>query len=325
MEEFISIVIPVWNGEAFLSGCIHSLQQLTKMPHEIIVVDNGSRDESRGLVDTLTKEISSIHIIGLACNMGFAYAVNRGMIAARGDIVFLLNQDTVALTEWDRPVINRFRQDKQIGIVGCKLFYPDGQVQHAGGQLIEPLWNAQHITKSAEDTRIDYVTGAAFAIRRSCMTEIGLFDERFQPAYYEDVDYCLRAKAKGWHVVLEPAAQFTHYETQSTERGWQADLLSNTQRLRLLIKHRPTHWLNDTFLPAERAKLLQQTNMLWLNAMACAYESAALTARSLVLGDTASFAQEDNRVAVKQILDMLFDLRQLARNRANEVGGVSAR
>ena len=78
-------------------------------------------------------------------NLGFARAVNQGIGASCGEVVFLLNQDVVVISDWATPLMERMRADDRVGIVGCKLLYPDGTVQHAGGRIIEPAFETVHL------------------------------------------------------------------------------------------------------------------------------------------------------------------------------------
>ena len=194
----LSVIIPTWNGDQFIGNCLTSLCQTIPDNAEIIVVDNGSTDQTAILVTS----ISRVRLIRNEVNLGFSAAVNQGLVAAIGDVLFLLNQDTVAHADWFVAIQQRFQQDARLGIVGCKLLYPDGTLQHAGGQLLEPNWLSVHVAEEFGGS-LDFVTGAAFAIRRECYQEIGLFDIGYSPAYYEDVDYCLRARLKGWAIACE--------------------------------------------------------------------------------------------------------------------------
>ena len=267
-----SIIIPAWNGQHFIGACLNSVRECTPEPVETIVIDNGSQDETIAVARQagVTSLITNPH------NTGFAHAVNQGLHAAQSDLFILLNQDIVARPGWLAPILARMAAEADVGIVGCKLLYPDGQVQHAGGQLLESSLEGIHLRDDPEPfTRLDYVTGAAFAIRRTCWQVVGDFDEGFAPAYFEDVDYCLRAAAAGWRVVYEPRAVLVHHESQSRQADFEHTLIFHTQRLRLALKHRPLDWLLERFVPneAERTRTSPSFNLLY--AMAHVYWQAA--------------------------------------------------
>ena len=306
-----SIIIPTWNGAAFIDPCLRSLRTCTPLPIEIIVVDNGSQD---GTLDAV-RAYTDVQLIANTRNTGFAHAVNQGLHAATGDVLLLLNQDIVAQPNWLEPVLQRLQQDPQIGIVGSKLLYPDGRVQHAGGHLLQPSCEGVHYTDDAPANPIDFVTGAAFAIRRACWQVIGNFDEAFYPAYFEDVDYCLRAKAHGWQVVYESQSVLTHHESQSRGSDYALTINFHAQRMRLVLKHRPVEWLLDAFIANEQARVRENTSYVWLYAMAHVYLQAVCHAVAL--------SQIAQHPKVNELVHQFLALRHLALQRAtpDPVGG----
>ncbi len=299
-----SLIIPTWNGAAFIGPCLRSLHACTQLPIEIIVVDNGSQDGTVELVRTH----STVRLITNARNLGFAHAVNLGLHAATGQVLLLLNQDIVAQPNWLEPILQRLQQEPDVGIVGSKLLYADGRVQHAGGHLLTPSCEGVHYADDNPANTIDFVTGAAFAIRRACWQAIGNFDEDFYPAYFEDVDYCLRAKASGWRVVYEPRSVLTHHESQSRGSDYALAVNYHAQRLRLVLKHQPMRWILDVFIPNERKRTHENAAPLWLHAMAHVYLQAVRHAWALP-----NIAQHPSAA---ELVGELFELRRLALRQA---------
>ncbi len=172
----------------------------------------------------------------------------------------LLNVDTQVHAGWLAALADAF-DDPSIGIAGCKLLYPDGSIQHAGGFVYGPRGEAEHLGRYAPDdgrfdklADVEYATGAALAIRRTVLDQIGLLDEGFSPIYYEDIDWCYRVRAAGWRVVYVPQAVVTHYEsTAIPAETHERDFAVHQGRLRFLFKHRPLDWLLGEFGPAEMA------------------------------------------------------------------------
>jgi GT2 family glycosyltransferase len=230
------------------------------------MVDNGSIDNSVKLV---RKHYPGVKIKELQRNLGFAGGVNAGISIAKGKWIVLLNQDVIMHPGWLTALLESF-SDKKVGIVGGKLIYPDGRIQHAGGIINWPLGLPDHFGYGQLDNgqwdrsrSVDYVTGAVFGIRRSVLEHIGLFDEGFWPGYYEEVDYCFRARQAGWEVVYNPKCIGIHWESSSLGRGSKVYLEAlHKGRLRFVLKHLSHSQLTSEFLPAEKEYLLNSLPLL---------------------------------------------------------------
>ncbi len=244
-----SIIIPVWNGRDFLEACLRSLLAQTYEPLEIIAVDNGSSDGSAELIEHL---FPTVRLIRNAHNLGFAGGCNVGLRAAQGELLLLLNQDTQADAGWVRALAEAL-QEPEAGIVGSQILYPDGRLQHAGGWIEWPLGLAHHHLAEDDARPVEFVTGAALGFPRAVVEKIGLLDEGFWPGYFEDVDFCLRARAAGFAVSVAPSAIVTHTESASTRDAATRARFYQRGRLRFLLKHlSPERFLAD-FVPAELA------------------------------------------------------------------------
>jgi O-antigen biosynthesis protein len=153
-------------------------------------------------------------------NAGFVASCNRGASAATGEIIIFLNNDTLPLPGWLTSLLQTFRDHPDAGAVGGKLVFPDGRLQEAGGVIFAdgsganfgrgdhevdaPLYNYVR--------EVDYCSGALLATRRSLFEEIGGFDTRYCPAYYEDADYCFAVREKGSRVYYQPDSTIIHLE-----------------------------------------------------------------------------------------------------------------
>lgn len=279
----VSVVIPLWNGDRYISACLQSLAEYTGLPYEIVVVDNGSVDTGPQRVRAFGEAHPSqdLKLISNPTNMGFASAINTGVAAAKGDFIILMNQDVVAQAGWLTAICACFAREPRTGIVGSKLLYPDGRVQHAGGYLLSPSWEGMHYTDDAPDHRIDFVTGAVMSIRRACWDAVGPFDEGFFPAYYEDVDFCLRARKRGWAIQYVAASVLTHHESTTRATGLRQVADFHIQRLRCVLKHQPFDWLWEVFLPAERERIDRSTVAEWRYGLADVFLRAALSLATL--------------------------------------------
>ncbi|MBX3729861.1 MAG: glycosyltransferase family 2 protein [Candidatus Sumerlaeia bacterium] len=239
-----SIVIVSLNGRERLAMPLDALRRCDPPADEVIVVDNGSSD---GTSDFVREHYPEVLLVRAPHNLGFAGGNNLGLLNASGDVLVLLNDDTEPETDWLAPLHAAFHDDPRLGIAGVRLLYPDRQtIQHLGG-TIEPNGLTKHLDYGAtldeqkvhEPLDADYVTGAALAIRRQTVREIGLLDAGFWPIYFEEVDWCERARRRHWHVRVYPASTVIHHESQTTVKMSRRFLtMYNRNRLRFLLKHR---------------------------------------------------------------------------------------
>lgn len=244
-----SIIIPVWKGAAVIADCLaavfaHSGERLL----EVICVDNASPDDAVALI---AQRFPQARLISQPVNLGFAGGVNAGWRAARGDVSVLLNQDCIVQAGWLDALLEALIAHPEFGIAGCTILNVDGSINHAGAQLRKPIALGQHlIDRGGEQPRaVDYVTGAAMAIRRSTWETVGQFDDGFYPAYYEEVDYCYRARQHGLEIGYVPAATVRHL---FSSREWQHDPLKTWathqhSRYRFVCKHFDTTELAQFF------------------------------------------------------------------------------
>ena len=225
------IVIANWNGKETLQRCLTSLFTKTlTSAYEVTVVDNASSD---GSIEMLQQEFPQVHLIKNELNIGFSKANNQGIryaIANSAKYVLLLNNDIEIIEgRWLQTLIDALESDNKIGIVGCKLLYSDGYIQHAGG--IIKLRGGFHRGENEEDRGqynqaefVDFVTGAALMIKTSVIYRIGLLDEGFSPLYYEDTDWCVRAFLYGYKILYSPSPTLIHH------CGLSANKLGNQQK-----------------------------------------------------------------------------------------------
>jgi len=191
--------------------------------YELILVDNGSTDETQTLCAGLPDEVV---VLRKDTNRGFAKAVNQGAAAATGEHIVFLNNDTEVHPNWLEPLLAKL-DDPDVVAVGSKLLYPDGTIQHCGVVLLEDAIDSNRFMAThwlagspgdAELTnkprQFQVVTAACVLMRREAFEAVGGFDERYWNGY-EDIDLCLRFGERGWKVMYEPASVVTHIESAS--------------------------------------------------------------------------------------------------------------
>ncbi len=251
----VVVVVVTYGHDRELPATLASLRAQTypKDVCEIVVVDNGD-----GGCAAIARDSGAI-VLEPGHNLGFAGGSNLGVARSDAATVLLLNPDVELAPTFVAAMVAAL-DDPTIGIVGARLLNPDRTtLQHAGGELLFPLGLSRHRGYDQPDgspydvpTDVDYVTGAALGIRRVTWNALGGFDEAFNPAYYEEVDLCLRVRAAGLRVCYVPAASAMHHETSGLgKRSVPFYRLYHLNRLRLLFKHRPDRWLASAWLPAE--------------------------------------------------------------------------
>jgi GT2 family glycosyltransferase len=237
------VVVPVWNGERWLPGCLRAIAAQTRPADAVIVVDNGSADGSVALA----RELGAT-VIELGRNTGFAYAANRGIEAADADAVALVNTDVELAPDWLGRTTAALHDG--VGAVATKMVDLEDptRLYDAGDVLRRDGVCEQRGRFEADDGRFD-VPGEVFAAcagaglyRRAAVLAVGGFDERFF-AYLEDVDLGLRLQRAGWRCAYEPAVAAhasggSSWQLERPVAGWVA---RNT--LLLVAKAFPLRWL----------------------------------------------------------------------------------
>lgn len=217
----VSVVILTWNSVGKIEPCLDALGQGTQVPDEIIVVDNGSTDQTRAV---LAKQYPVVRVIANRHNRGVAQARNQGLVAVRGEYLLVLDDDTAVQPDALARLVSVLDTNPAVAVCGPQLLGG----AHQPGDLnpsFPTLWNKvrrwrnsslKNGNSSGNGTpsgmqNVDYVIGACHLIRRAALDEVGPYDERI---FYgpEDIDFCLRLRRAGWQVVSEPAAQVIHTE-----------------------------------------------------------------------------------------------------------------
>jgi GT2 family glycosyltransferase len=196
-----SIIIPTYNRLDLLQSCIASIRQYTEIPYEIIVVDNASMD---GTAEWCIRE--KIIFISLPRNVGFPIACNKGLRFSSGDILVLLNNDTIVTANWLSNMSAALESSSDIGIVGPITNYASGsqQVDYSFENIAEfqRIAAKVNVSDSTKWKRVERIVGICLVFHRGFMEQIGLLDERFSPGHYEDDDFCLRARLHGFSLLV---------------------------------------------------------------------------------------------------------------------------
>lgn len=260
----LSIIIVNWNTRDLLAACLESVigDRLSVNGHqssagdnrslftETIVVDNASSDGSAAMV---RERFPWVRLIESRENLGFAAGNNLALREARGDTILLLNPDTVVTEGAILRLWQVLTAQPDIGIAGAQLLNADGSLQMSTG-VFPSLWSELPLinrrlrpvrrtfavnTPTGETTvhAVDWVSGAALMIKREVVEAIGPLDEDFW-LYTEETDWCYRARAAGWDVVVVPDARIYHLARAASRQRFVVTMLHFYQsRVRFVYKH----------------------------------------------------------------------------------------
>lgn len=275
-----AVLVLTWNGGAEAIACLQRVRQLDPAPDVVLVVDNDSHD---GTPDQIAALFPAFTLIRNSRNLGFAGGMNVGIRALLAhdpppDIIVLLNQDTLVDREWLGAITVPFA-DPGVGAVGCKIRYPDGTIQHAGLTLDWPLALSRHIGRYEPDRGqydaprdVKFITFAAVALRRQALERVGLFDEGYHPAYFEDADLCVRLRRAGYRIRYEPRATLVHREATSQQDRLAHSAIFHYGRLRFVFKTYSFDEITGPFAEAERSLIGRLVHAAEQRALRWAYD-----------------------------------------------------
>jgi hypothetical protein len=223
----LSVVIPTHDTRDLVLRALASvLAQPEGAAAELLVVDDGSAD---GTAEAVAAAAPAARVLRSATPSGFTAAANRGLAAARGDLILLLNSDAELEGGALAALAAAFAAEPRLGIAGAQLFYPTGEPQWSAGRAPSLLWlfglasglpallhrwsgrrPGRGHGDVDEGTEVDWVSGAALALRRSVWEACGPLDEGFR-FYAQDLDFCLRAKSRGFGVRVVPGFAVRHH------------------------------------------------------------------------------------------------------------------
>lgn len=256
----VTIIVPTRDAEVLLRRCVESVMTGTRYgPFEVLVVDNGSQDPAACAYLNSLSALGPIRV--LRDERAFNYSALNNMAEghARGEVLCLLNNDTEVISpDWLHEMVGHLLQEK-VGVVGAKLLYSDGRVQHAG-DVVGVGGTANHLHACLERDEFGYenraivaqdlsaVTAACLVTWRSLYRELGGLDEVHLPVTFNDVDYCLRVKEAGYHVIWTPHAELYHHESASRRGAPSKKRRSEAKAERAYLRRRWRHVVvNDPF------------------------------------------------------------------------------
>lgn len=230
-EQRVSVIVVNYNAGDLLAACAASV-----LPHvhEIVVVDNGSRDHSLALLEQLPDEHARLKVIRTGRNLGFAAACNIGMAATDGDCLLFLNPDCRLEADAISAMLAALDSNDNCGMVGALLLNDDGSEQRGCRRNLPTLHSAflrlfglgaltrrwprhfppvdlvgQPLPTTPQE--VEAISGACMLVRRDAASQVGGWDEGYF-LHCEDLDWCMRFRQHGWQVLFAPQARGTHLQ-----------------------------------------------------------------------------------------------------------------
>lgn len=237
----VSIVVPAFNHVRETLECVAAVAAHTSGEYEVLVVDDGSKDESGALLPL----VANLRYLRNEENRGFIRSCNRGAREARGEYLVFLNNDAQPTRGWLEPLIDTFSRFERVGAVGPKILYPNGRLQDAGS-MVNPDMSITMVGVGDDPSRarynhareVHYCTGACLVVERRRFQELGGFAAELEPAYYEDCDLQLELRRRGLRTIYQPASTVIHHLSLTSEglpdpaAFKKRQIVRNSQRMR---------------------------------------------------------------------------------------------
>jgi GT2 family glycosyltransferase/glycosyltransferase involved in cell wall biosynthesis len=280
----VTVIIPVFNQLAYTYNCLQSIKD--NLPGtirlEIIVVDDCSTDDSTTF---LTQNVSGITYVRNRENRGFLVNCNEAAKLANGSYLYFLNNDTQVTAEWLAPMLDLMKDDR-VGCVGSKLIYAHGLLQEAGGIIYKDASGANYGRNDLPDRPrynyirpVDYCSGASLLLKKADFQQLGLFDSRYTPAYYEDTDLCFAVRnGLKKKVMYQPLSEVIHFEGVSSGKVIKKNTVKAYQevnREKFLGKWKPVlnaHHQRTGDVSADSRKFLPTKRMVFVDNIIPAHD-----------------------------------------------------
>lgn len=229
-HPLVSVIIPNKDHIGELDACVRSIiEKSAYREFEVVIVENSSEDDGTfAYYERITAEFDQVKVVRWEGSFNYSAIINHGVRHAAGSRLLLLNNDTEVISPDFIPEMLGYLERPEVGVVGAKLFFRDGLVQHAGIE-VGPFDTIVHVNQDFVDKREGYrgratrpgnfsaVTGACQMVRRDVFEQVGGYDEDFAVGF-NDADFCMRAKEAGYLTVFTPYAKLHHYEFTSRGR-----------------------------------------------------------------------------------------------------------
>ena len=226
---------------------------------ELILVDNNSTDTTRKLL----QQINGAKIILNHQNLHYLLGCNQGSKIAQGNYLLFLNNDAQVLGNSIPSALETIKSSDDIGAVGGKLILPDGTLQEAGSIIWQDgtclgygRGNSPTATEYQFKRTVDYCSAAFLLTRRDLFLQLGGFDEDYQPAYFEETDYCVRLQKLGKKIIYDPNVNILHYEfASSSNTGSSEQAIALMEKNQKIFQQKHLDWFSSQY-PTELKNLI---------------------------------------------------------------------
>jgi len=250
----ISLAIVTWNSKEHLMRCLSSIRDNVKtIGYEVVVVDNGSTDESDEMV---ASDYPEVRLVRNGANLGFTKGINQAIKLCEGDFVLILNDDIVVLPGAVELMLKKMKSSPDISVLACGLLNSDGTPQHFcrrfptittalfQNTFLQRLFPENKVLRDLymkdwphNDFReVDQPPGCCLMVRGDVIKKAGLFDESMF-LFFSDVDWCLRVKKAGFKIFFTPEANVIHYHGVATKKISDPGLIWHKDRFYYYRKH----------------------------------------------------------------------------------------
>ena len=239
MKEKVFIIIVSFNGGKELICCLESVKK-----HPVVVVDNGSNENLLSAFKVQGSRFKNLILIENKKNLGFAIGANIGIkyaLKKGAEYVMLLNQDARVEKGTIKNLVEIMEGNGKIGICGPLIFNNKKKIWSAGGVVDKKRYSGGHLFRIINEHKpyeVDFISGCAMMIKKKILEKIGFFDERFF-LYYEDVDFCFRAKKAGFKSIFAPLAIADHHYRKTADKEKTKEYFMARNHLLFLEKHAP--------------------------------------------------------------------------------------
>lgn len=212
----VSIVFSNFNGGNEPIECLRSINKLNfpKNRLEVIVIDNGSQDGSK---EKIIKLFPKIKLISLKKDIGLPASLNLGIKTSKGKYIMIANDDIIFEKNSVKNMVNFLEKNVDVGVLGGKVFYKDEPKKLSHSACDFNLYSGEIKSGLAKGDKIKWLQSCSIMIPSTIFNSIGLFDEGFYPLYFDDFDFCLRAKKAGFKIIYLKDAIFWHGGGKTTQ------------------------------------------------------------------------------------------------------------